>query len=111
MAGSFIGEFEQMVLLAILQLSEQAYAVDVRYELEGRASRTTTRSALYRTFDRLEGKGYLSWELEDGGPVPDRGGHPMRRFWVTESGKDALRQSRTALVRLWEGLDTVFDRS
>ncbi len=111
MAGSFIGEFEQMVLLAILQLREHAYAVDVRRQLEGRASRTATRSALYRTFDRLEGKGYLSWELEAGGPVPDRGGHPMRRFWVTESGKETLRQSRTALVRLWEGLDTVFDRS
>ncbi len=111
MAGSFIGEFEQMALLAILQLGEHAYAVDVRRELEGRASRTTSRSALYRTFDRLESKGYLSWEMEDRGPVPDRGGHPMRRFWVTETGKNALRQSRTALVRLWEGLETVFDGS
>ena len=111
MAGSFIGEFEQMVLLAILRLGDHAYAVDVRHELEGRASRTTTRSALYRTFDRLEGKGYLSWQLEDGSPVPDRGGHPMRRFLVTESGKQALRQSRVALVRLWEGLDAVFGRS
>ena len=85
--------------------------LDVRRELEGRAGRSTTRSALYRTFDRLEDKGYLCWQLEDDGPVPDRGGHPMRRFWVTESGEEALRQSRTALVRLWEGLDTVFDGS
>ncbi len=111
MGGSFIGEFEQMVLLAILQLDERAYALEVRRELERRARRTPSRSALYRTFDRLADKGYLTWELEDGSPVPDRGGHPMRRLWVTEGGKDALRQSRTALARLWEGLDTVFDGS
>lgn len=111
MGGSFIGEFEQMVLLAILQLDEQAYAVGVRKELEGRAGRTTSRSALYRTFDRLEAKGYIGWKLESGSPVPDRGGHPMRRLWLTERGLEALRTSRAALARLWEGLDTVLGKS
>jgi PadR family transcriptional regulator PadR len=104
-ARSFIGEFEQMVLPAILQIGDRAYALDVRRDLERSTGRAASRSALYRTFDRLADKGYLTWELEDGSPVPDRGGHPMRRLWVTKAGKDALRQSRTALSRLWEGLD------
>ena len=85
--------------------------MDVRRELERRAARTTSRSALYRTFDRLADKGYVAWALEEGSPIPDRGGHPMRRLWVTEAGKDALRQSRTALASLWDGLDAVFDKS
>lgn len=110
MGGTFIGEFEQMVLLAILRLGERAYAVRVRRELEAKASRSTSRSALYRTFDRLEAKGYIGWELEPAGPVPDRGGHPMRRFRVTEAGVEVLKTSRSALVNLWEGLDQVLDK-
>ena len=110
MGHSFIGEFEQMVLLAILQLGEQAYAVGVRKELELQAGRVISRGALYRTFDRLESKGYVDWDLEDGSPVPSRGGHPMRRFEVTEAGLDALRASRSTLMRLWDGLDTILNQ-
>ena len=107
MGKPFIGEFEQMVLLAILQLGEQAYAIGVRKELELHADRVVSRGALYRTFDRLESKGYVEWDLEDGSPVPSRGGHPMRRFQVTEAGLDELRASRSALMSLWDGLDTM----
>lgn len=111
MGNSFIGEFEQMVLLAILQQGDHAYAIDVRRELERSASRSVSRGALYRTFDRLEAKGYLEWELEGGNPTPDRGGHPMRHFRVTQTGMEALRASRTALVKLWSGLETALDES
>ena len=111
MALSYIGEFEQMVLLAVLQQGEAAYAIGVRKELERSAGRSVSRGALYRTFDRLEAKGYIDWELEDGSPVPDRGGHPMRKFRVTEAGLEALRTSRTALLKLWRGLDAMLDRS
>jgi PadR family transcriptional regulator PadR len=110
MAKAHIGEFEQMVLLALLQLGDEAYAIGVRQELERCAQRTVSRGALYRTFDRLAEKGYLDWEFEDGGPVPDRGGHPMRRFIVTEDGLEALRTSRSALLKLWEGLDGVLEK-
>ena len=78
MGNSYIGEFEQMVLLAMLQQGEKAYAIDVRRELERCAGRSVSRGALYRTFDRLEQKGYVYWALEDGSPVPDRGGHGVR---------------------------------
>lgn len=111
MAGSFIGEFEQMVLLAVLRLGDAAYAIEVRKELERCASRVVSRGALYRTFDRLEAKGYVDWTLEDRSPAPDRGGHPMRHFRVTDAGVETLAVSRSALTMLWEGLETVLDRS
>ncbi len=111
MGGSYIGEFEQMVLLAMLQQGKKAYAIEVRKELERCAGRTVSRGALYRTFDRLEQKDYIEWDLEDGGQVPDRGGNPMRLFRVTEAGLEALRASRSALQMLWNGLDAVLDKS
>jgi DNA-binding PadR family transcriptional regulator len=111
MTISYIGEFEQMVLLAVLQQGEEAYAIDVRKELDRSAGRSVSRGALYRTFDRLEAKGYVEWELEDGNRIPERGGHPMRKFRVTEAGVEALRISRSALVKLWRGLDAVLDES
>ena len=105
MTNQNIGEFEQMVLLALLQCGEKPYAIEVRRVLEERASRSVSRGALYRTFDRLAGKGYLEWTLEDPTPVPERGGHPMRRFRLTEAGRNALRSSRRALLNLWDGIE------
>ena len=110
MASSYIGEFEQMVLLAVLQRGDEAHAIDVREELERCADRSVSRGALYRTFDRLQAKGYVEWELEASSPVPERGGHPMRHFRVTEAGLGALRASRTALLKLWDGIDAVLDK-
>ena len=110
MGGPYIGEFEQMVLLAMLQQGDKAYAIDVRKELERSAGRSVSRGALYRTFDRLEEKGYIEWDLKDSSPKPERGGHPMRRFRVTDSGLDALRASRSALLELWRGLESVWEK-
>ena len=87
-----------------------AYAVGVRKELERSAGHSVSRRALYRTFDRLEAKGYLEWEMESGSPVPETGGHPMRRFRVTRAGLEALQASRTALINLWSGLEGVLDK-
>ncbi len=102
---TYAGEFEQMVLLAVLRLGDQGYAVSVRRELEQRAGRRVSRGALYRTLDRLETKGHLSWTLEDA--TPARGGHPKRLFRVTVKGIEMLRASRAALFGLWAGLDTI----
>jgi len=108
MRAAFPGEFEQMVLLAILQLGDDAFALQVIRELDGRAGRRVSRGALYKTLERLEGKGFLEWEVED--PTPGRGGHPRRRFRVTPAGVAALQTSRDALFRLWKGLDAVLGR-
>lgn len=104
----YLSEFEQMVLLGLLRLGPQAYAVGVRQELRRLAGRRVTRGALYRTLDRLESKGYLEWQLEESA-IPERGGHPMRCFQVTEAGIEALRQSRRTLLRLWDGLEAVLE--
>ena len=103
MAPRYLGEFEQMVLLAILQLENGAHAVAVLAELDDRAGRSVSRGTLYKTLERMEGKGLVEWEAEEG--PPERGGHPRRRFTVTERGLAALRESRQAFQRLWEGLD------
>jgi DNA-binding PadR family transcriptional regulator len=101
-----IGEFELLVLLAILRQRDQPYANRVREDLEANADRKVTRGALYRTLDRLATKGLIEWELEPSS-TPERGGHPMRRLSVTEAGRDAAQSSRDVLMRFFEGLGPV----
>jgi PadR family transcriptional regulator PadR len=105
MGRDFPSEFEQMVLLAILRLGDDAYALAIIRELDGRAGRSVSRGALYKTLERMEAKGYLVWSTEDA--TPERGGHPRRLFTVTPEGVDVLRNSREALFKLWDGLDPV----
>jgi PadR family transcriptional regulator len=100
-----LGEFEQVVLLAVLRLEQGAYAVPVRREIEKRTRRSVTRGALYVTLERLEDKGYLeSWLAE---PTPERGGRAKRFYRVRPAGLAALRQSWAALRNMWEGLEPV----
>lgn len=100
-----LGEFEQMVLLAVLcasQDGEDAYGVNIHTELEARTGRRVSRGAVYMTLDRLEKKGLLSSYLTD--PTPERGGRSKRGYRVTKPARAALHESRRALIRLWEGL-------
>ncbi len=101
-----IGEFELLVLLAILRQRDEPYANRVREDLEENAERAVTRGALYRTLDRLASKGLVEWELEPS-ETPERGGHPMRRLYVTEEGREAARASRDVLLRFFDGLGPV----
>ena len=100
---AFLGEFEQMVLLAILQQRERSFALEVRREIERSADRTVSRGAFYTTLERLEKKGLVSWTEEEA-DEPRRSG-PLRRFTVTPSGLAALRESRQAFDTLSRGLD------
>jgi len=108
MKSPALGEFEQLVLLAILQLGDEGFALSVLRELDSRVGRRVSRGALYKTLERLERKRLLEWEVED--PTPGRGGHPRRRFYVTQRGIAALQSARDALFSLWKGLDTVLGR-
>ena len=102
--STFLGEFEQMLMLAILRKGDEAYGVEVRRELEQRTGRSVSRGAFYTTLDRLQAKGYLGWTTR---PVDGwRGGRPQRHFEVTEAGREQLRRSREALTSLWEGLES-----
>jgi PadR family transcriptional regulator PadR len=101
----FLGEFEQMVLLAILRLGDSAYGVTIREEIEARTGRSVSRGAIYITLDRLEAKSYLRSYLAE--PTPERGGKGKRICRVEKAGLTALRASRRALVSLWHGLGPV----
>lgn len=103
----FLGEFEQMVLLAILQLGEEAHAPDVTMMLESSAGRTVSQGALYTVLKRLEGKGLVRWSIE--GATSERGGYPKRRFEVTAAGIEALQTSWGALAALADGLDEILE--
>ena len=106
-SNSYLGEFEQMVLLAVLQGGEEANALQVRRELERSANRTVSKGAFYTTLDRLEKKGYLTWTAQAADGV--RGGLPQRYFKVTPEGIAELQKSRDALMKLWRGLDRMLE--
>ena len=100
-----LGEFEQMVLLAVLQVRDDAYGVTVHQELERRTKRKVARGAIYMTLDRLEKKGLLeSWTTA---PTTERGGRAKRCYRVTKPALEALRASRRALASLWQGLQNI----
>ena len=101
----FLGEFEQMVLMAVLHLGDEAYAVMIREEIEERTGRIVSRGAIYVTLDRLEKKGYLESWLAD--PTPERGGRAKRYHKVSAAGATVLKRSRTALEKMWQGLEPV----
>ena len=103
----FIGEFEQLVLLNLLQLGDEAYALPLRQRLSDVTGRKVARGALYRTLERLEQKDLVGWELEE--DLPRRGVHPRRRYAVTAEGLATLKVSREALLELWSGLEGVLE--
>ena len=98
----FLGEFEQIVLLAVLRLEERAYGVPIREEIEKRTGRRVSVGALYSTLDRLESKGYVeSWFAD---PTPERGGRSKRYFRLLPAGAEALAESKAMLDRMWRGV-------
>lgn len=104
----YLGEFEQLVLLAVLRLGDEAYAVPVRQAIEEAAARSVSRGALYTTLERLEAKGLLSSRM--GEPTVERGGRARRYHAVTPAGLRALRAAREAVSRLSTGLERMLER-
>jgi len=99
----FLGEFEQIVLLALIRLGDNAYGVPVRQEIENRTDRSVSVGALYSTLDRLEEKGFIASRFSDS--RPERGGRSRRYFKVRGAGVRALERTQAALASMWEGLD------
>jgi DNA-binding PadR family transcriptional regulator len=100
-----LGEFEQLVLLGVLQSSEDAYGVPVWRAIETRAARKASLAAVYKTLDRLEAKGAVRSHV--GEPTAERGGRAKRIYQVTPLGLRALRASLAAVRRMSAGLDGV----
>jgi PadR family transcriptional regulator PadR len=104
-----LGEFELLVLLAVLRAGDDAYGSTILGELHERSGRPVARGALYVTLDRLEAKGLLASRTESGPPA--RGGRPRRYYTVRAAGLESLRQSLDALARMREGLKLDLKRS
>lgn len=101
----YLGEFEHMIVLALLRLQDQAYGVTVRREIEFRTKREVSIGAVYATLDRLETKGYV--RSRRGDPTPERGGRSKRFFRVTANGVAAANRTHRALQSMIEGLDLI----
>jgi DNA-binding PadR family transcriptional regulator len=101
-APLYLGEFELLVLLAVLRLGQDAYGVTIRDELQRETGRDLTLGAIYKTLGRLERKGYLSVRI--GEPTPARGGRRKKLYALQPLGVRALKQSVAALRRLTRGL-------
>jgi PadR family transcriptional regulator, regulatory protein PadR len=101
----YLGEFEHIILLALLRLDDRAYGVTVRQEIEFRTKREVSIGAVYATLDRLETKGYVKSRL--GEPTAERGGRSKRFFQVTAKGVTAVSRTHRAVRSMTEGLDLV----
>ena len=100
--GDYLGEFEQLVLLALVRLRDNAYGMTIRQELQKRTGRDVAIGAVYATLTRLEEKGYALSRLAP--PTPERGGRAKRYFVISAPGVAALNQSRQASEKMWSGI-------
>ena len=105
----YLGEFEHLVLLAVLRLGEAAYGVTVRREIEERAGRDASIGAIYATLERLEKKRYVTSRFAD--PTPERGGRSKRYFRVTGEGAAAIHRTQQAVAAMARGLKPLARRS
>ena len=100
--GDYIGEFEFLVLLAVLRLNDDAYGMRVRREIAERTSRDVTIGAVYATLDRLEEKGLVGGRMSN--PTPERGGRAKRWFHLTGAGIAAVNRARRESESMLDGL-------
>ena len=105
MKGTHLGEFEELVLLAVCILYEDAYGLSIMDEIEKRGKRTVTISSVHKALMRLEQKGFLRSHM--GGATEERGGRKKRLFTITGSGKSALQEARDMRNRMWQAIPQV----
>ncbi|GAB4017357.1 PadR family transcriptional regulator [Spirosoma sp. KCTC 42546] len=104
MRRSDLGEFEEVVLLAVAALSPKAYSVVIAEELERETGNTVSTGAVHAALQRLEQKGYVSSFL--GEATAERGGRRKRLFTVSALGGKILQEVRAVRNRLWERIDS-----
>jgi PadR family transcriptional regulator len=106
--GDYLGEFEQVVLLAVARLGDDAYGMRIRAEIAERAGRPTSIGAVYATLERLVSKAYARETDMPGGK--ERSGLARRFYAVTPAGRKALEEARDLQARMWAGLTIRTDR-
>lgn len=100
--GSQLGEFEQLLLFALVRLGSDAHGVMIRQEIEQRTGRLVSAGAVYTAMDRLEGRGFVSSRMGD--PTPERGGRRKKLYTIEPRGAKALTDSYGALQEMAKGL-------
>lgn len=100
-----LGEFEQLVLLALIRLGPDAYGATIRREIEARTGRDLAISAVYITLDRLETKGMVRSKV--GEPTPQRGGRRRKHFVLQPAGRRAITHACRTFNLMTEGLGLV----
>ena len=100
--GDYLGNFDLMLLLALLRLGEDAYGVTIAQELEEQTGREVVVASVYATLERLQERGLVTSSLSD--PTPERGGRAKRYFRITGAGIREVRDARRSLMNLWKGL-------
>ena len=98
----YLGEFELMLLLAIIHLGEDAYGVPISRELERHRGRDVSVGSVYAALERLETKGLIVSALGD--PTPERGGKAKRFFRITREGLRQVQETRRVLTKLWQAI-------
>lgn len=102
MSREILGNFELMVMLALIRLGDEAYGVPIAKIIEVSTNREVLVGSVYAALERLEGKGFVLSEV--GEPTPERGGRAKRYFRITESGSRQVHDTRGALIKLWQGI-------
>lgn len=105
MKGTFLGEFEELVLLVAGALYDNAYGVTIAEEIEKQTGRSVSLSAVHTALYRLEEKDFLTSHL--GGATNERGGRRKRMYRITAAGKETLNEVRTLRNRLWKMIPDV----
>jgi len=100
-----LGEFEEIVILTIGVLYNEAYGVSIKKEIEKRLSRSVSMGALHTALVRLEEKGYI--ESYDGEATAERAGRPKKYFQITALGKKAMEYSRDTRNELWKAIPNI----
>jgi PadR family transcriptional regulator PadR len=101
--SDFLGEFEQVVLLAVARLKDGAYGMGIRQEIEARTGQDVAIGSVYSALDRMEKKGLVDSQV--GNPTPERGGRAKRYYQLRRPGVEALTRAREVADRLWEDLE------
>ena len=105
MKGTYLGEFEEIVLLAVGILKDEAYGVSIRQEIEDQTQRNVNIGAVHTALHRLEDKGYLT--SHDGEATEERAGRPKRYFQITALGKKALEYTKSTRDELWRAIPKI----
>ncbi len=105
MKGTHLGEFEEIVLLSVAILADDAYGISIKSELKKRMGRDPSIGALHAALGRLEEKGFL--ESKEGETTPERGGRRKRYYRVTKAGARAMQEAKSLRDQMWRSIPQV----